>query len=287
MKQTNLIPTTLIQEFRGLLISKKLKHIRFLISIGIFSLLIPACAGFKENHMQTATAPQVFMAGDSTMAIKEPSAYPETGWGVPFATFFNDSTKVVNLAKNGRSTRTFISEGLWQQVTNNLHAGDYVFIQFGHNDEVPSKVDRYTTSEQYQANLNSFIQDVEQAQANVILMTPVIRRKFGNDGKLTPTHPYAQLVREVALEHPEIVFIDMQKITHDYFEAMSPEASALRFMHLEPGLNPNYPDGRSDDTHYNELGAREAAQLVLLELKRINHPVVQLIRPADPKHLKK
>src|SRR5258708_37330245 len=92
---------------------------------------------------------KVYLAGDSTMANKEVIAYPETGWGMPFAFFFDRSVTVDNRAKNGRSTRTFISEGLWQSILDSLKPGDYVFIQFGHNDEVKEKVDRYTTPDEY------------------------------------------------------------------------------------------------------------------------------------------
>src|SRR5205809_1988324 len=83
----------------------------------------------------------VFMAGDSTMAIKDPKAYPETGWGMPFVQFWDSTVTVVNLAKNGRSTKTFISEGLWKTITDQATEGDYVFIQFGHNDEAKEKVE--------------------------------------------------------------------------------------------------------------------------------------------------
>ncbi|HRI79495.1 MAG TPA: rhamnogalacturonan acetylesterase, partial [Cyclobacteriaceae bacterium] len=91
----------------------------------------------------------VYLIGDSTMANKETKAYPETGWGMPFTYFFDSSVVVDNRAKNGRSTRTFLSEKLWESVISNLKPGDYVFIQFGHNDEVKEKTDRYTTPEEY------------------------------------------------------------------------------------------------------------------------------------------
>ncbi|WP_211264588.1 rhamnogalacturonan acetylesterase [Gynuella sunshinyii] len=258
-----------------------------LVGIGFISSTLMSCTGLETQTMSDSATLQIFMAGDSTMAIKDPSDYPETGWGVPFANFFDNSVKVINLARNGRSTKTFISEGRWQTVTDNIHADDYVFIQFGHNDEVPSKVDRYTTPDEYKANLNRFIKDVETAGAHAILMTPVVRRKFDESDHLVSTHPYAQLVREVAAEHPEVTFIDMEKITHDYFENLGPKDSSLRFMHLQPGVHPNYPDGRTDNTHYTEFGAREVAQLVLTELRKINYPLITHIRAADPKHLKK
>ena len=87
---------------------------------------------------------KVFIAGDSTVANKEVKAFPETGWGMPFAYFFDSTVTVDNRAKNGRSTKSFISEGLWQKLIDDVHEGDYVFIQFGHNDEVKEKTDRYT-----------------------------------------------------------------------------------------------------------------------------------------------
>lgn len=82
---------------------------------------------------------RVWMAGDSTMSIKEVKAYPETGWGMPFAYFFDSTVTVENRARNGRSTKTFITEKRWQDIADNLQEGDYVFIQFGHNDEVKEK----------------------------------------------------------------------------------------------------------------------------------------------------
>ncbi|TLM79865.1 rhamnogalacturonan acetylesterase [Microbulbifer harenosus] len=226
----------------------------------------------------------VFMAGDSTMAIKEIKDYPETGWGVPFAVFFEDSVKVDNRAMNGRSTRTFIEEGRWAGIMDELKAGDYVIIQFGHNDESESKKDRYTTPEQYKINLSRFINDVRKAKAEPILMSPITRRYFEGEHKIKHTHPYAPLVREVAAEE-KVEFIDMEVVTREYFQAMGDRDSALRFMHIAPDLHPNYPVGVRDDTHLNNLGAREVAQLVLAELRKREHPLAKRLRNADPKHL--
>lgn len=230
-------------------------------------------------------ATQIFMAGDSTMAIKDPKDYPETGWGVPFEFFFAPEHKVTNLAKNGRSTRTFKSEGLWQKIADNVTAGDFVVIQFGHNDQSKHKVDRYTTPLEYEANLRNMIAQVEAKAANVLLMTPITRRKLREDGRLELTHPYADIVREIAKD-TKVAFIDMEKITKHHFEGMSREESALRFMHIKPNLHPNYPNGITDNTHLNQLGAREVAQLVLKALKEQNHPLVKMLRTPDPKHLK-
>ncbi|HVE60173.1 MAG TPA: hypothetical protein VNA26_00020, partial [Chitinophagaceae bacterium] len=115
---------------------------------------------------------KIFLAGDSTMSVKEVKAYPETGWGMPFAHFFDSTVTVDNRAKNGRSTRTFISEGLWKKLIDDLKEGDYVFIQFGHNDESPEKTERYSTPEQYKINISLFISETRAKKATPVLLTP-------------------------------------------------------------------------------------------------------------------
>src|SRR6187551_2641916 len=140
----------------------------------------------------------VYLVGDSTMSNKETKAYPETGWGMPFQYFFDSTVVVDNRAKNGRSTRSFIAENLWQPIVDNLKEGDYVFIQFGHNDESKDKVDRYSSPEDYKKNLIKFITETRAKKANPVLITPVTRRKFV-DGKIQQTHAeYSPLVVEVA-----------------------------------------------------------------------------------------
>lgn len=229
-------------------------------------------------------AQQLFLAGDSTLADKAAKDLPETGWGSPFAHFFSEQLSVLNLAKNGRSTKTFISEGRWQNLLDQLQTGDHVIIQFGHNDEVPGKKDRYTTPSEYKTNLRTMIRQVREKQAHALLLSPVTRRYFDAHGQIKVTHPYTQLLNEVVKE-TNVTYIDMDKVTRTYFSGLGDTLSSLRFMHLRPGMHPNYPNGVKDDTHFNELGAREVAQLVLAELKRIEHPLIQYLRTPDPKHL--
>src|SRR5580698_6414665 len=114
----------------------------------------------------------IWLIGDSTMSDKEIKAYPETGWGMPFAHFFDSTVVVDNRAKNGRSTKSFVAEGRWDAAVGGMKAGDYVFIQFGHNDEVPSK-GSYTPEDQFEANLIGFIQEARSKGANPVLVTPV------------------------------------------------------------------------------------------------------------------
>ena len=211
----------------------------------------------------------VYLIGDSTMAQKTVAAFPETGWGMPFANMFDSTVVVDNRAKNGRSTRTFISENLWQPVAGALNPGDYVFIQFGHNDESKEKTDRYTSPEDYKQNLLKFISETRAKRANPVLLTPVTRRQF-RDGKIQATHPeYSELVRKVALEQG-VPFIDLDNLSRELLQDFGEEQSKLLFLHLAPGEHPNYPDGKTDNTHFNELGARKMAQIVLREIRNLD-----------------
>ena len=211
----------------------------------------------------------VYLIGDSTMAQKTVAAFPETGWGMPFANMFDSTVVVDNRAKNGRSTRTFISENLWQPVAGALNPGDYVFIQFGHNDESKEKTDRYTSPEDYKQNLLKFISETRAKRANPVLLTPVTRRQF-RDGKIQATHPeYSELVRKVALEQG-VPFIDLDNLSRELLQDFGEEQSKLLFLHLAPGEHPNYPDGKTDNTHFNELGARKMAQIVLREITNLD-----------------
>ena len=212
----------------------------------------------------------IYMIGDSTMSIKAPRAYPETGWGMPFAGFFDSTVKVDNRAKNGRSTRTFISENLWQPVFDNLNEGDYVFIQFGHNDESKEKTERYTTPGQYKENLTRFVKETRSKKAIPVLLTPVSRRRFDEEGNALETHAaYSPLVKEVA-KALNVLFIDVDTKSKDLYKQMGVENSRLLFLQLKPGEHPNYPGGKDDNTHFNELGARLIAQIVLAEVKVID-----------------
>src|SRR3954468_7566967 len=169
-------------------------------------VLIAAMAYIKGDKKTT-----VFLVGDSTMSNKEKSAYPETGWGMPFSILFDSSIVVDNVAQNGRSTKSFIEEHRWQQVMDNLKEGDYVFIQFGHNDEVKEKVGRYTTPEEFSANLERFVKDTRSKKAIPVLITPVARRKFDSSGNIVDTHKeYAGLVRNVAA-HQQVPLIDLDE----------------------------------------------------------------------------
>ena len=226
----------------------------------------------------------VYLIGDSTIADKATTAFPETGWGMPFAIFFDSTVVVENHAKNGRSTRTFISEDRWQPIVDRLEQGDYVFMQFGHNDESKEKVDRYTSPEDYKKNLTRFIKESRNKKAIPVLITPVTRRKFDNEGKIQETHAeYSKLVREVAKEQ-NTPLIDLDTKSRELLQQFGEEQSKLLFLQLEPGEHPNYPDGKNDNTHFSELGARKIAQIVLTEIKNLKLDLAdRIVKPVVKK----
>ena len=219
----------------------------------------------------------IWLVGDSTMSLKEKTAYPETGWGMPFAVFFDSTVTVNNVAQNGRSTKSFIEEGRWKNVMDNLDAGDYVLIQFGHNDEVKEKVGRYTTPEEFSNNLDRFVKNVRSKNATPILITPVARRKFDSSGNIVDTHlQYVQLVRDVA-KKDNVALIDLDAKSMELLQQTGAENSKYFFNYLKPGEHPNYPQGREDDTHFNELGARKMAEIVLHEIQNQQLPLAKHI----------
>ncbi len=227
----------------------------------------------------------VYLIGDSTMADKEVIAYPETGWGMPFHYFFDSTVTVDNRAKNGRSTRTFIEEGRWQPVVDNLHEGDYVLIQFGHNDEVPTKKS-YTTPKDFTANLEKFVNESRSKKAIPVLITPVARRKFDSTGKIEETHAeYTQLVKNVA-KSLDVPLIDLDKESQEMVQQFGVEASKYLYNYLSPGQNPHYPDGREDNTHFSELGARKMAEIVLHDIEKLHLELAGRIRVVQQKEKK-
>ncbi|MDQ3682210.1 MAG: rhamnogalacturonan acetylesterase [Bacteroidota bacterium] len=226
---------------------------------------------------------KIFLAGDSTMSVKEVKAYPETGWGMPFIHFFDSTVTVDNRAKNGRSTRTFISEGLWEKLINDVKEDDYVFIQFGHNDESKEKTERYSSPEEYKNNLTKFITETIAKKAKPVLLTPVSRRRF-KEGKTIETHEvYSKVVRELS-QQMKIPFIDLDKKSMELYQQYGEETSKLFFLQLQPGEHPNYPEGKIDNTHFSELGARKVAQIVLQEIRNLNLELAdRIIKPVVKK----
>ena len=234
-------------------------------NILLISMLIFFISGFKTPEKPFS----IYTIGDSTMANKKPEVYPETGWCQVLQPFFNSTVTIKNHAVNGRSTKSFIDEGRWQAVLDSLQPGDFVFIQFGHNDQKIQDSTRYTTPfGTYGENLEKFVAETRAKGATPILFTSIVRRKFDKDGKLTDTHgDYPVTVRQVA-QKLNVPLVDLQKFTEDWVNAMGVEPSKKMFLWTEP--NEKFPEGRKDDTHLSQEGAKEVARLAMEECKKQN-----------------
>lgn len=228
------------------------------LAITLLALLLLAPAALANEPIT------VFIAGDSTAANKAENKRPETGWGEQLQKRFDEKrVRVDNHAANGRSTRTFISEGRWQALIGKVKAGDYVLIQFGHNDESPQKVNAYTPPDDFRHNLERFVAEVRAKKATPVLLTPVMRRRFDKDGKFYDTHgEYPDLTRRVAAEQ-KVALIDMHRLSEKVLVKYGPEGSRKLFLQLKAGENPNYPDGVEDNTHFSPSGADIMAALAV------------------------
>jgi len=211
-----------------------------------------------------------FMVGDSTMADKPYSgSNPEKGWGQVFPLYFKEGIRFENHAKNGRSTKSFRDEGRWKKVMKRIKSGDYVIIEFGHNDQKVSAKDRYAAADtDYRDNLIRYVNEVCEKGGEPILATPISRRSFDENGKLTDTHGrYSEVVREVAAEM-EVPLFDLHAKTVAVIEQFGVEKSKELFLHYRPGDYSQFPEGREDDTHLSPTGAFKVSDLAVEELKR-------------------
>lgn len=249
----------------------------------------------------------VFMIGDSTMANKDTTGgKQERGWGMMLQQYFKSGVVVDNHAVNGRSSKSFIDEGRWDVVLSKMKPGDYVIIQFGHNDEKPA-ADRHTDpGTTFDANLRRFVLESRARGGIPILCNAVVRRNFYrqvdssvddeslrnttyedekvNSDTLIDTHgAYLLSPRNVARELG-VPFIDANRVTHDLEQGMGIEGSRRLHMWFKPGEHPSVPKGRKDNTHYNVYGATVVAGLLAEE---IAHQVPALKKKMDIKKIKK
>jgi lysophospholipase L1-like esterase len=220
----------------------------------------------------------IWMIGDSTMANKKPEFVPETGWGMVLQQFFNDRIKVHNHAVNGRSSKSFLSEGRWKSVYDSLKKGDYVIIQFGHNDEKSDSVrhtDPFTT---YKQILKLYIDEARSKEAIPVVCSPIVRRHFDNEGNLKDTHgDYIRAAHEIA-DETNTPFVDMEAKTRILVTELGREKSKSLFLYCTPGEYLTRPKGVQDSTHLNSYGAHRVASLFVDGLKELKLSVVSCLK---------
>ncbi|MFD0678676.1 MULTISPECIES: rhamnogalacturonan acetylesterase [unclassified Paenibacillus] len=227
----------------------------------VFSGIAP-----RINSLEIKASAQivtVFLAGDSTVTDQEAEGYPYAGWGQMLPHHLNASAAVSNHAKSGRSSKSFIEEGRLDAIFQVIQPNDYLFIQFGHNDQKPDEERRTEPDTTYKHYLKKYIDGARERGAVPVLVTPVHRRFFDDKGQLENTHgDYLQAVKE--LGHSEDVpVIDLAEKTRQLYESYGIERSKTLFMWAVPGEFPNHPVGVRDNTHFQEAGAIQVAKLVV------------------------
>ena len=244
----------------------------------VLLLCVLSLSAYKKNEKIT-----IFMIGDSTMANKDISGGKmERGWGMMLKNFFTEDVIVDNHALNGRSSKSFISEGHWQKVVEKIKPGDYVFIQFGHNDEKDDPKRHTDPGTTFDENLRKFVKETRMRGGIPVLFNSVVRRIFTNSktavadddtrsnssadlvegDTLVDTHgDYLLSPRNVACEL-DVPFVDANKITHDLEQGLGPDKSKKLHMWYLPNEVPSLPKGRQDNTHYNVYGAYVVAGLL-------------------------
>ena len=222
------------------------------------------------------------MVGDSTMAVKKEDERPETGWGEMLTEYLDASVTFLNHAVNGRSSKSFRDEGRWQIVMEQLRPGDFVFIQFGHNDQKINDPARFTNPYSvYRHNLQRYVQDTRAQGATPVLLSSIVRRNFNPAGSLVDTHaPYPAVMRHLAGEL-NVDYVDLNTLSELLLLRLGEEASRDYFMHLPAGEHPNYPQGVEDNTHLNPKGARAIAGLVTDSLCTSKHPLSAHLRQCN------
>ncbi|MUG66289.1 GDSL family lipase [Paenibacillus campinasensis] len=230
-----------------------------------FSGRAPRIAALEVRSVPSSS---IYIAGDSTVTNQPAEMYPYAGWGQMLPLYIKPDLVVRNFALSGRSSRSFITEGVLDRIVKRLKPNDYVLIQFGHNDQKLDEArhtDPFTT---YKEHLKVYIDACRERKATAVLITPVHRRHFDSEGTLIDTHgDYIAAVRQLA-EEEQVPLVDLAAMSAELFARLGPEGTKSIFMWGAPGEFIRFPDGVRDDTHFQEWGAIRLAELVAQGLKQ-------------------
>ena len=214
--------------------------------------------------------PTLYLCGNST--VVDQSNEPWASWGQMIPRFLNDSIAVANYAESGLAVATFIGQKRWAKILSRLKAGDYVLLEFGHNDQ---KTDDRPGNGAYYAfshQVKQMIDECRQRGATFILCTPTMRRSFEGEVVVNTHKDYPEAIRDIA-QREGITLIDLQQLTGRFYEAMGPEASKRAFVYYPAGTFPDQPKALADNTHFNPYGAYEIAKMVARGLRESALPL--------------
>ena len=225
---------------------------------------------------------RIFWAGDSTVQTNDITTYPQTGIGQVFSLYLKEGIEVFNHGKNGRSTKSFMDEGRLDRIDERISEGDFLFIQFGHNDEKSQDPARYTIpGSSFDENLRTFIGVARKHNAYAVLITPLERRCFDENGVLGPGEhaDYVAAIKNVAREE-QVPLVDLYTMSRDEMQNAGMEKTVEWFMNIEPGVYKSCPDGKKDNTHLKYAGAVVFAGLIAKGLEELGGIYADLL--VDP-----
>ena len=242
------------------IINNKKGAFKFLSSKNIESII-------EDNY---AIKSKIFWAGDSTVTQNNYKSYPQTGLGQGLSQYLKKDIIIINKAENGRSTKSFIDEGRLDEIDREIGKGDFLFIEFGHNDQKDDEERHTEAYGSYQDNLRKFVDVALKHDAHPVFITSLYRRQFKDDNTLADnTHgDYPQAMIDLGKEL-NVPVIDLCSLSKEYIEELGDQKSEGLFMNLEEGRYKNYPEGKKDNTHLNYEGAFEFAGIIADQLKKL------------------
>lgn len=238
----------------------------------------------KHIHIEKADVPTIYLCGNST--VVDQNYEPWASWGQMITRWFGPEVAISNHAESGLTARTFIASNRLDKILTTLKKGDYVFVEFGHNDEKEKKPGDGAWYH-YQYQLKIFVDQVRKKGADIVFCTPTQRRAFNDDKKtLMNTHGDFPAAMKMVAEKENVPLIDLNSLTKTFFETLGYEDSKRALVHYPKEM---YGRELADNTHFNPYGAYEVAKCVVMGMKQLNLPVVQYLRadwqdfnPAQP-----
>ncbi len=225
-------------------------------------------------------APTVFLCGNSTVVDQDDE--PWASWGQMITRWFNDSVCFCNLAESGETASTFIAAGRLKKGLSMMKSGDYIIMEFGHNDQ-KQKFAGAGAYYNFATALKTFVDEARQRGATPIFITPTQRRSFDEQGRIKETHAnYPEAMAWVA-EREGCKLIDLHLMTRQLFEAMGEEGSKRAFVHYPAGSYPGQTKAFADNTHFNPYGAYQIAKCVIEGLIEKGVDFTRFLRPEYPR----
>ena len=228
--------------------------------------------------------PTIFLCGNSTVVDQDKE--PWASWGQMIPRFFNDSICIANYAESGESANTFIGAGRLKKALTQMKAGDYIFMEFGHNDQKqkgPGKGAYYS----FMTSLKTYIDEARARGAHPVLVTPTQRRSFNEAGKIEDTHgEFPEAMRWLAAKE-NVPLINLNELTRTLYEALGVDNSKRAFAHYPANTYPGQKTALADNTHFNTFGAYQVAKCVIEGMRQATPELIKYLRPYpafDPAH---